>query len=217
MDAVLKFDSPEFPSLVYTELVAQRLANAFGVPVAAGVPVFVGNRYAFASLMVASHANALTTLSPSRVAELCRTYPDEVAALVAFDLLIGNWDRSENAMAALGLAPLRMFVAFDHSHALLHVEADSAASIDRLARGDLIVQAHPFFRRVDRGRLMLWVSRIQALSKHMWEHCAGARPLPQVTEEISRALATALQHRARALPTLIEQHAERLLEAASRI
>ena len=103
MDAVLKFDSPEFPSLVYIELVVQRLANALGMPVATGVPVFAGNRYAFASLMVASHAGALSDLSQSRVTEASRMYPDEAAALVALDLLIGNWDRGGNVKAALGL------------------------------------------------------------------------------------------------------------------
>ncbi|WP_157655791.1 hypothetical protein [Burkholderia ubonensis] len=206
LDAVLKFDSVEFPALVYTELVAQRLGSALGVPLADGVLSFLGNAYAYASLMVAPHGLTLTKLSRRCADAVATLYPDEAAALTVFDLLVGNWDRADNVMVALGATPIRMFVAYDHSHALLHVDSDRSASIARLGCGDLIVRYHPFFGRVERERLLLWASRIASLPSYMWQACVNVGTLPGIAADIPNALSTALQRRAHLLTELIHEH-----------
>ncbi len=44
-------------------------------------------------------------------------------ALVAFDVWIGNRDRGRNLKASVVTPHLPVFRAFDHSHALLNIEA----------------------------------------------------------------------------------------------
>lgn len=208
LDTVLKFDNGEFPALVYTELVAERLGNALGVPLAAGALSFLGNTYAYASLMVAPHGLALTKLSRGCADDVTALYPDEAAALTAFDLLIGNWDRANNVMVALGATPIRMFVGYDHSHALLHVDNDRSASIARLGRGDLIVHYHPFFGRIERERMLLWASRIASLPGYMWQVCVNAGTLPGIAADIPNALGDALRNRAHVLCNIMVDHGD---------
>lgn len=208
LDAVLKFDTLEFPALVYGELVARRVGSALGVPIADGVLSFLGNTYAYASLMVAPHGLALTKLSRRCANAVATRYPDEAAALTVFDLLIGNWDRGDNVMAALGAAPIRMFVGYDHSHALLHVDSDEEASIARLGRGDLIVRSHPFFGRIEREQTLLWASRVASLPNYMWQRCVAAAPMLGIAADIPVALGNALQKRAQVLSDVMVDHGD---------
>lgn len=208
LDAVLKFDTLEFPALVYGELVARRLGSALGVPIADGVLSFLGNTYAYASLMVAPHGLTLTKLSPRCADPIAAEYPDEAAALTVFDLLLGNWDRADNVMVALGTTPVRMFVGYDHSHALLHVDSDWAASIVRLGRGDLIAHSHPFFGRIERERTLLWASRVASLPSYMWQRCVAAAPMLGIAADIPIALGEALQKRAQVLSDMMVDHGD---------
>ncbi|WP_185640499.1 hypothetical protein [Burkholderia ubonensis] len=204
----MKFDTVEFPALVYTELVAQRIGHALGVPLADGVLSFLGNTYAYASLMVAPHGLTLTKLSRRCADAVATRYPDEAAAITVFDLLVGNWDRADNVMAALGATPIRMFVGYDHSHALLHVDSDGAGSIARLGRGDLIVRSHPFFGRIERERMLLWASRVASLPNYMWQLCVDAGPMLGIAADIPAALGDALQKRAQVLSDVMVAHGD---------
>lgn len=208
LDAVLKFDTTEFPSLVYSELVARRVGSALGIPIADGVLSFLGNTYAYASLMVAPHGLTLTKLSRRCADAIATRYPDEAAALTVFDLLVGNWDRADNVMVALGTTPVRMFVGYDHSHALLHVDSDWAASIVRLGRGDLIARSHPFFGRIERERTLLWGSRVASLPSYMWQRCVAAAPMLGIAADIPIALGEALQKRAQVLSDMMVDHGD---------
>lgn len=208
IDVVLKFDTIEFPALVYIELVAQRLGSALGVPIADGVLSFLGNTYAYASLMVAPHGLALTKLSPRCADAIATRYPDEAAALTVFDLLVGNWDRSDNVIVALDATPIRMFAGYDHSHALLHVDGDAAVSIARLGQGDLIVRSHPFFGRIERERTLLWASRVASLPSYVWQRCVAAAPMLGIAADIPVTLGDALQKRAQVLSEVMVGHGD---------
>jgi hypothetical protein len=194
LDAVLKFDSIEAPHNVYNEYVAGRLAAAIHAPIATGVLTPGIDGPSFASLIVTSPGEALLDLPESRLRDVALSYPNEVAALVAFDLFIGNWDRARNLKVSLVSPHIRVFGAFDHSHALLGIaNADPRESIRQLADGDVIVKYHPFFGLVDRARFIEWTNRIADLSKTVIKSsCQMERDFRTVLVDTQDALAAAL-------------------------
>ncbi|MGC8733130.1 MAG: hypothetical protein ACP5RC_12870, partial [Halothiobacillaceae bacterium] len=140
LDAILKFDGEESPHCVYNELVAMRLAQTLHIPVADGVLTLTPDGQTYASLELAASGLQLPDVLESRLDDVARRYPDEAAALVAFDLLIGNFDRGNNLKAVLASPHLQLFRAFDHSHALLSVKSAPEDSIKALASDALLVR-----------------------------------------------------------------------------
>lgn len=207
LDAILKFDSAESPYCVYSELVALRLAQTFHIPVASGVLTTTGSGEAYASIELGSPGLRLPDLLPPQFANAASHYSEEAAALVAFDIFIGNWDRGSNIKASLVTPHLPIFQGFDHEHGLLGVEDDPLKSITRLATADLIVRSHPFFGHISGGAVIKWADRIAQTDDAMIRECCELkRPLRAVTIDIQGDLADALCKRKLNLSQLISSN-----------
>lgn len=125
LQVVVKRDGNENPAHVYSELVANRLAQFLGLPVAVGVAARDASDPSvsrFASLWVAhhdAHVFDFTAADPNPNAppappgahnetgfywefkRLCERHPMEAAQLAVFDLWIGNEDRDLNIKGQL--------------------------------------------------------------------------------------------------------------------
>ncbi|MDA8154750.1 hypothetical protein [Acidithiobacillus thiooxidans] len=208
LGATLKFDGEEAPHCVYNEYVALRLAQTLHVPVADGVLTSTGDGPTYASLMLHSPGINLPDVLENQLDSVAQRYPQRVAALLAYDLFIGNGDRARNLKAALVTPHVRFFAAFDHSHALLGVESNPTNSIRKLAEGELIVRRHPFYGRVQAVFLEGWISRIVALPDGYIRECCGmGKPFRAVSEELQQFLADAMIKRKAALPAIVQGYA----------
>lgn len=204
LDAILKFDSAESPYCVYSELVALRLAQTLHIPIANGVLTTTGSGEAYASIELGAPGLPLPDLPPTRFAAAASQYADEAAALVAFDIFIGNWDRGSNIKATLVTHHLPIFQGFDHEHALLGIDSSADLSIERLGKPDLLVRNHPFYGHVSVPHVTKWADRIFQISDLMVRECCELnRPLRTVTTEMQQKLADALCKRKSFLPEII--------------
>ncbi len=204
LHGILKFDCPESPHLVYNEFVALRLAQALRIPVADGVLTIAGDGYAYASLEVALPGLDLPDMRKSDYPKVANRYPDQAAAILAFDYWIGNRDRGGNVKAAMLSQHMPLFRAFDHQFALLDAEKDHMTSIEVLKRGDSIVRYHPFMLSVPRDRVMSWVARIACLSVDIVRSCCVlGQPFRTVMPDTQSALCEALLIRAKRLSSII--------------
>lgn len=207
LDAILKFDGDESPHCVYNEIVALRLAQTFHVPVADGALTLTPDGQTYASLELAASGLQLPDIATPRQDDAARLYPDEVAALVAFDIFIGNFDRGRNLKAVLRTPHVRLFRGFDHSHALLSVKDKTEDSIRELGSDVLIVRFHPFYGRVTPRLLNAWASRIAMTPEFLIrECCLQGKPFRAVSMEMQDDLAKALIWRAKALPAIVATH-----------
>lgn len=204
LHGILKFDCPESPHLVYNEFVALRLAQALRLPVADGVLTIAGDGYAYASLEVALPGLDLPDMRKSDYSKVANLYPDQAAAILAFDYWIGNRDRGGNVKAAMLSQHLPLFRAFDHQFALLDVEQDYLTSIAVLQRGDPIVKFHPFVQLVNKSRITPWIERIAGLpAEIIGSCCVFGQPFRTVLPDTQRALREALIVRAKRLSNII--------------
>ncbi len=207
LDAILKFDGDESPHCVYNEIVALRLAQTLHIPIADGALTLTPDGQTYASLELEASGLQLPDVATSRLDDAARLYPNEVAALIAFDIFIGNFDRGRNLKAVLQTPHVRLFRGFDHSHALLSVKGTPGDSLRALASEALLLRFHPFFGRVTHELLNAWAARI-AMSPNflLRECCVQGKPFRAVTPELQRGLAEALTWRAKALPAIITAH-----------
>lgn len=204
IDAVLKFDSAEVPQCVYNETVATALAQTIHAPNAQGILAALPGGHAFASLKVADPGVSLPDIRKSWIRQAASVYPDHVAALVAFDIFIGNTDRYQNLKVSLFTPHMRVFAAFDHSHSLLHPFMKPDEAIDRLASKELITDTHTFYGLVSRSKLNEWCQRISSTPDCLIRECCElGRPLNTVDKRIQEALADALVYRASVLPSIV--------------
>jgi len=207
LNAILKFDCVESPYCVYNEYVATRLAQTFHLPVADGVLTSTGDGPAFASLEIASPGLSLPDILKSQRGKAADLYPNETAALVAFDILIGNNDRGRNIKTSLTTPHIKVFKAFDHSHCLLTIEEYPEISIDRLNNGELIVTFHPFYGYVRQDLLIEWVDRIAAMDDvYFQECCLMGKTFRAVTEDLQQKLSSALIKRKSELDTIVNNN-----------
>ena len=205
LNAILKFDCDESPYCVYNEHVAVRLAQTLHLPVMDGVLASTNDGPAFASLEIAATGLRLPNLLDSQGAKAADLYPNEAAALVAFDILIGNGDRGRNLKASLTTPHIKIFKAFDHSECLLNIEDDPKDSLKRLADAtDLVAQAHPFYGHARNSLLNDWATRISALDDvYIQECCSMGKTFRAVTVDMQQDTAAALIKRKNALLLLL--------------
>jgi len=207
LDATLKFDSQESPHCVYNEHVALRLAQTLHIPVADGALTNTGAGHAYASLQIDSPGLMLPDMLKSQIPDIARSYEEQVGALVAFDIFIGNWDRGRNIKASVTTPHIRVFRAFDHEHALLGIEGDPAQSINRLRGGDLIVSNHPFYDHVSSLYLVRWVDRIRKIPDQYIQECCNLwRDFRAVAASFQKELGHALCKRKILLPDIIQNN-----------
>ncbi|MFN7928934.1 MAG: hypothetical protein U0Y68_13495 [Blastocatellia bacterium] len=205
MQAILKFNSNESPHCVYNEYVAIRLAQTLHIPAADGVLTVAGAGLAYASIEIGSIGLDIPNLTAPRIKKVVSEYPEHCAALLAFDLFIGNWDRKQNIKASLKQPHIKIFCGFDHSHALLNIEEDPTTSIKRLSSGELIVRHHPFYQKLWAADLWPWVERITHLPTcYIEEACQQQVFSSSVSELLQAELAAALVHRQQKMRQIIE-------------
>ncbi|MHC1699343.1 MAG: hypothetical protein AB9919_15005 [Geobacteraceae bacterium] len=209
--AVLKYDGKESPYNVYNEQVALRLAQTLHIPVADGVLAATAEGPAYASIKVSPIDLPDMSESDRVRKKVANLYPDESAALVVFDILIGNDDRASNIKVTQLTRHIRMFRAFDHSHALLNIEGDPCECIKRLKSSDIIVQFHPFFEKLSNAALERWVARIVATEDdYIRECCVFGKTFREVTVEMQQSLADALVWRKTNLAAIISSEINRI-------
>lgn len=214
LDAVLKFDSVESEHCVYNEYVAMRLAQTLHVPVADGVLGVAGDGPLFASLQLSSPGMRLPDPLESQWEAVARQYPEECAAVEAFDLLIGNGDRFSNFKAGLATPHMRIFAAFDHSHALLSIADTVHTSLDRLRSMDPLIRNHPFLEYTDPWEQLRWAERIAAVPDFYFRECCElGRPFRCVNQDTQKALADALIIRKFNLPAIVRSGYDLLQDA----
>ncbi len=207
LNAILKFDCDESPHCVYNEYVATRLSQTLHLPVADGVLTSTGDGPAFASLEIASPGLSLPNMLETQRGKTANLYPNETAALVAFDILIGNNDRGRNLKTSLATPHIKVFKAFDHSHCLLTIEEDPEDSIKRLSCGELIASSHPFYGYVRQHLLTDWINRIAAVDdEYFQECCLMGKTFRAVTEDLQRKLSFALIKRKSELGVIIDKN-----------
>lgn len=208
VEGVAKFDGDESPNCVYNEAVAVRLAQTVHAPAADGVLAVSSAGPVFVSLAVTARPECLPNVHWRMRHKVAATYPTEVAALVAFDIFVGNNDRDGNLKAAVASRGLYLFRAFDHSHALLAAQrADPKQSLAALKSGELIVVRHPFYGLADFKSVQTWGERIAATPDTLIKECCVLRrDFRSVPLALQQQLARALNARKKLLPTMLRDH-----------
>jgi len=207
MNAILKADSNESPQCVYNEQVATNLAQVLHIPNAMGVLTHTSKEHSFASLEIAKPGIPLPNIRKKWFKEAAGSYPNEVAALVAFDIFIGNTDRYQNLKVTLQTKTNPIFMAFDHSHSLLHPFHESKDAIKQLRSMDLIAKRHSFYGLVKCSLLHHWVQRLQDLPDYLIiESCEMGSPINSVDTRTQSSLAGALVWRKNNLHTIIDNN-----------
>lgn len=211
---VLKFDSTEHaPNCVYNELVAMRLGTCLGAPVASGALVAAERGEGFVSLRLGARNFQLPNIHEQQWAEAVRAFPNHAASLVAFDILIGNFDRKNNMKADLKRKGFNLFAGFDHSHCLLDITLDRSPekSLEILESDALIVEEHPFYKTRDlyTFRLAEYVERIGEIPDSVIDSCCVlGDDFRKVTRDHQERLAGALNKRKRLLKQIVSTNSK---------
>lgn len=204
MAAIVKTDGEEVPTCVYNELVANRIAQLLGAPTAQGVLARGTRSLEYASLIAATPGSRLPEVFQSQAQRAASRYPDEAAALLVFDVFVGNWDRAGNLKAALS-SPVPFFCGYDHSHALLAVRNTPEESIAALASDHPCLTRHLFQGLVPAETLNAWCARVAALPEALvTSACCLDEPVNTVDVGTQRALARALSRRKDRLARIID-------------
>lgn len=189
LQVAIKRDGAENPTQVYSELVANRLAQFLGLPVAVGVAARddADPRVSrFASLWVADHDARVfdfTEADPDpdsppapagahnetgfywQFKKLCERHPMEAAQLAVFDLWIGNEDRDLNIKGQLdegqGNEPNVLF-ALDQGNSLLSCGMNIDDSLKKLRSSDF-PSMHPMKGMLSGFECGEMVERINAM------------------------------------------------------
>lgn len=204
----MKFDGGESPHCVYNEAVAVRLAQTVHAPTADGVLSVSSGGPVFVSLAMTARPDRLPNVHWRMRHAVAAKYPVEVAALVAFDIFVGNNDRDGNLKASIANPGLYLFRAFDHSHTLLAARrADPKTSLAALKGGELVVLRHPFYGLVDFSGVKEWGKRIaETPDTLITECCVLRRDFRSVPLPMQQRLARALNTRKKLLPEIIRHH-----------
>jgi len=204
LDVVLKQDGANAPCCVYNEIVALRLAQRIGVPLAMGVPSIGDGGVYFASLVVGGLSINLPDVTRKKMSDVAKRYPSEAAALFTFDVWTYNDDRAENLKANLTLNPLPLVAGIDQEKSLLGCCGDMHESLGALSANRVPMQ-HPFKGQLVAARIGEWQLAIQSVSDEAIEsaivlgYSVGGVHAPSQTR-----LAHVMKARRDALPTLLE-------------
>lgn len=207
VEAIIKEDHFEAPTQTYNEHVAQRLAGLIGVPTAAGALVIHGTGLKYASLALSDlSATPPDIQSDRQIQRTLARYPIECAAILVFDLWIGNPDRTGNVKANLAARHDDLLCAFDHGLALLGCRGNKEDSIEALANDVGWPLHHPFAAGVSRADCMVTVERIQRLDASLIrETCVAGQSVGSVFPPEQEELAVALTQRRGRLPEIVQR------------
>ena len=163
LDVVLKQDGDNSHCCVYNEMVALRLAQRLGIPVAMGVPSVGDGGVYFASLIVGGLSINLPDVPLNRMGGVAKRYPNAAAAIFVFDVWILNKDRENNLKANLTTAPTPIVAAIDHEQTLLGVKDDPNESLAALNAMDFPVH-HPLAGHLSVADVQRWTIAVFGLS-----------------------------------------------------
>jgi len=215
LDAFIKFDNPgAFPHNVYNEIVALRLGQKLGIPLADGAIVNSQSGPAYASLAICKSGVELPDLMTYWFGLCAERYPDEAAALAVFDIWIGNFDRERNIKVNLVPKDVKVFRAFDHSHCLLGIATTREEALRRLSTPDIIVVTHPFYGHLSKQLVQRWIARFEGLQAALIDESCSHAPLSRtVSPGTQKKLAHALKARRRVLAEIVETESLRIFGA----
>ena len=213
INAILKSDGIESPQCVYNELVATNIAQTLHVPNAMGVLTKKDTDHIFASLEIAKPSTPLPNIRKGWFKDAAKLYPDQAAALVVFDIFIGNSDRYQNLKVSLFNENNPIFCAFDHSHSLLHPYYSTDKAIKLLHSDELLAKQHPFYGLIECHRLNDWCLRFMEASDYLIRECCEVgHTLNTVDITTQRKLANALVWRKDNLQHIIKKHGIKCVE-----
>jgi hypothetical protein len=130
LSGVAKRNSMDTSYAVPNEFICGRLGLLIGLPVPPGAVVTTDEgKLAYVSLRFGPKGQSPPPIDPR---EFVEDNPNIAAGVVAFDYWIGNADRHEHNLAYVRGEPKIPVTVFDHSHALLGVQA--GAAVQRLRR-----------------------------------------------------------------------------------
>ena len=194
LSGVAKRNSTDAPYAVPNEFICGRLGLLIGLPVPPGAVVTTDDRkLAYVSLRFGSKGEPPPPLDPRKFVE---DHPNTAAGVIAFDCWIGNPDRHQHNLAYVRGEPKIPVTVFDHSHALLGVQAGAAVQRLRETIDDPLISGilrqHVTSSREFRG----WASRIGALSNALiWDICRTVIHPDGISAEECTAAAEFLIHR----------------------
>lgn len=186
LQVAIKRDSDEAEAQVYSELVANRLAQFLGLPVALGVAAKNEKNpelSTFASLWVADQDTGIFDFTEAKPQEnsppapsgahneagfywefkaLCDRFPIDAAQLAVFDLWIGNQDRDLNIKGQIKDFGANILFALDQGDSLLSCDLTVKDSLDKL-RSDDFPDMHPMMGMLGSFVCGEMVERISAL------------------------------------------------------
>jgi len=205
LDVVLKQDSDNSPCCVYNEMVALRLAQRIGVPVAMGVPSVGDGGIYFASLIVGGLSINLPNISATQMAGVAKRYPSDAAAIFVFDVWTLNDDRENNLKANMTASDVHLIAAIDHEQTLLGRYGEMLDSLEALQNAEVPIR-HPLRSHVSKIHVDLWIKQIQALSDQAIEEAVILGfSVSGVHERTQKKLASVLKIRRDKLTEMVQQ------------
>lgn len=205
LDVVLKQDSENSPCCVYNEMVALRLAQRLGVPLAMGVPsVGDGGTY-FASLTVGGLSINLPNITAKQMPGMAKRYPADAAGIFVFDVWVLNNDRVNNLKANLTPADIHVVAGIDHEQTLLGTLGDMKDSLAALEAMNVPAK-HPLRKALSASHLKKWAADVKALSDDAIDTAVVLGfSVSGVHAPMQRKLAAALKVRRDAIEELVKR------------
>src|SRR4051812_1009925 len=165
LSGVAKRNSTDTPYAVPNEFICGRLGLLIGLPVPPGA-VFTAEegKLVYVSLRFGPKGEAPPPLSPK---EFVEDHPSIAAGIVAFDYWIGNADRHEHNLAYVRGDPKIPVAVFDHSHALLGIQAGAAVQLLRRTVDDPLVSGILRQYITSSREFEAWAKRISTVSSEL--------------------------------------------------
>jgi len=162
LSGVAKRDSKDAPYAVANEFICGRLGLLIGLPVPPGaVVVDDDGELAYVSLRFGPRGEPPPPINPQKFVE---DNPSTVAGVIAFDCWIRNPDRHQHNLAYVRGEPRIPVMVFDHSHALLGIQAGEAVQQLQETVDEPLISGI-LRRHVTSGREFgYWADRIRAVS-----------------------------------------------------
>lgn len=201
---VLKNNNRESPYCMYNEYVAVQLARLFKFPICDGILTIHDKQTSFVSLMLAMATLSLPDTRESQMYRLCSLYPQEVAEIFAFDMLIGNYDRGNHIKATFVSPEFPLFRGFDHSNALLGLDIDPNESLASLASNKPIIELHPFAPYVSKLNVSDAIDEMTTHRDGVGNRCLYEEDFLGVHASLQLQLATVLTGRLDRLQEIFE-------------
>ena len=162
---VAKRNSAHAPYAVPNEFICGRLGMLIGLPVPPGAVITADNgKLAYVSLRFGPKGEPPPPVDPQ---EFIEDNPSIAAGVVAFDHWIGNPDRHQHNLAYVRGEPKIPVAVFDHSHALLGLQAGAAVQLLRETADDPLVSGILRQHITSSSEFGEWANRIGEVSNKL--------------------------------------------------